>query len=152
MIRQDYKDMDGRAVKSKATPMKWGNTNININVGFSNQQIKEQLEIESERYETYAPWNRNNWQIQYRNPIKALEILCLDHLESDCTEGYSNYHYTMVDENEIQNTTVETANEWGIPYNEPHYVWSLPLGGSAKGDDANVDKVHVHKYSLIIQV
>ena len=55
MIRKDYVDRKGRACKTKATPFKWGDTDINIDTGISNEKIKAQLEFESERYEDYAP-------------------------------------------------------------------------------------------------
>ena len=141
MTRKDYLDRKGRACKTKAKPMKWGNTNINIQTGVSNSKIKQQLEFESQRYENYAPWYRQNWQIQYRDPVLALEILCLDHLESKCTQGLSNFHYKLVKKSEIKKSTQNVSNEWDIPLDEPYYVWSKTLGGAAKGDDANIDKV-----------
>ena len=70
-----------------------------------------------------------------------MEILCLDHLEAECTRGYSNYHYSLILPDDICIATAQVAAKWNIPTNDPYYEFPDKLCGSEKGDDSDVDKV-----------
>ena len=75
MIKADSLDGDGKYIKETAHAWKWGETELDMDVGLSSVRLKHLLEIENARYEKYAPWDREYWKLQYRDPIAALKIL-----------------------------------------------------------------------------
>ena len=144
MMRVDCIDSQGCAYKSAATPYRWGDTSILMDSGISSKTIREKLNEESVRYEENAPWNRDHWDLQYRDPTEALEMLCADHLDCECVTGYSNFHHAVIDDNKICEIDEKICDDWNIDRTEigsNFYQFPQDLGTTEKGDDGDMPKV-----------
>ena len=147
MLQNVYYDYDGKYHLSRSTKRTWGDSrnSISMDTGPTYETITDIKKDEIKRCNDIAPWHEPYWHTNYRNALEALILLLQDHLDCECVSGYSNYHYKLINDNDIEQATIDDdgndiCEEWNIDEGERYYIWPKTMVIGLKGDDSKMPK------------
>ena len=135
MHKNEYVDANGCVYEGKASRLPWGNSTVKMNVGITKNQFKQEYDNLVNRCAEISKWYNLTDTTRVRNAADALSLLTSDHWHSTRTQGYSNFHHSLVEPNDIGIADYDDAQMFGFTLGDPFILFNKLLKSGYKGDD-----------------
>lgn len=140
MSRRKWFRPNGTVAQTRATRIRWGDTNVPVSTGLTRGQYHKRIQECKDRVMQHSPWVQVSRTTRVRDVSQALALLAMDHFDSVMVVGHSTLSYHAIAHKRIKYADDNITSEWGIAEGEPYQtVWDECDGRSCyKGDDASI--------------